>query len=191
MIKDKIESLTSELKHLKIRYKNLVNDIKETFYEKKEYFVDDSPRHPQNEKAKMSAAYCLATNYCPRGSWDLKVNKAQEWNSKLIKHIEKWYIYSDKFETPNGTKPVILLKKKNIKLLDELCKEMWMTEVKNEFGSNRTTLGLKEWLIEKSDDYILELLYEHINGRIEVVTDRGLSIKDVVVIYPFDKKHMY
>lgn len=130
----------------------------------------------------MSAAYCLAQESCPRYSYNLNINKAEEWNSNPAKYIEKWYLYSDKFKTESGTYPVIIIKKKNIKLLEDICKKMWVKEV----SENHTTLGFEDWLKNVSEDKILNLMHEHMNNRVDVVTDRNLYIKDIVIVYPHE-----
>jgi len=188
MIKDEITLAQHELSRLKEQYKNLVQKIKETFYEKEEYFVEDSPRKPRGETSKMSAAYCLAQGKCPRGSYDLRISKAEEWKSNPTKYIEKWYLYSDKFKTESGTSPVIILKKKNIKLLRDICREMWVKEISNHYSPN-TLLGFEDWMKDVSEDKILNLMHEHMNNRVDVVTDRNLFLKDIVIVYPHEIKN--
>ena len=72
MIKDKIASAQRELLRLKETYKNLVKNIKETFYDKEDYWVKDSPRKPKNEAQKFKAALCLAEGNCPRNSFEIQ-----------------------------------------------------------------------------------------------------------------------
>jgi len=183
MIKDEITLAQYELSRLKESYKNLVQKIKETFYEGIDWRDKESPRKPRGETSKMSAAYCLAQGNCPRYSHDLRISKAEEWKSNPAKYIEKWYLYSDKFKTESGTSPVIILKKKNIKLLRDICREMWVKEISNYYSPN-TLLGFEDWMKEVSEDKILKLMLEHMNNRVDVVTDRNLYLKDIVIVYP-------
>ena len=183
MIKNEIAQAQHNLSNLKERYKNLVSDIKKVFYAKEDYWDENSKMKPRNETARMAAAFCLAMDNCPNYSFDLRINQATVWKSNPSEYLDKWYVYSDRFERYGSTSPVIIIKKKNLKILDEICKEMWVKEVSASYRPN-TTLGFEEWLEKTSVDKILELIQKHMNNRVDIVTDRNLYIKDIIVIYP-------
>jgi hypothetical protein len=188
MIKDEIKYAQRNLADLKMRYKNLVKEIKETFYDKVRYLDDDSPRKPKNEQQKLQAALCLVEGRCPRSRYNFDIRQAKTWKKgEPDVWLDYWYINQDRFNNNSGIPPTIVIKKKNLKLLKDICKELWIKEVGASFRPN-TTLGLEEW-IEKTDvDKIYKLMCENLNEvrdtRVNLVTDKNLSIKDIVVIYP-------
>lgn len=193
MIKDEIAQAQYKLSNLKERYKNLVKEIKETFYDKEDYWDENSPRKPRNESSKLQAALCLSEGRCPRSSYDLNIRQAKEWvKGKEGDWLDYWTIYQDRFKDSNGTPATIIIRKKNIKLLEETCKELWVKEVSASFRPN-TTLGFKEWLEATSVDKIFELmcenLNEHKNTRVNLVTDKSLYLKDIVVIFPNNPRY--
>lgn len=188
MLKDKIAYAHYELSNLKESYKNLVKEIKETFYEKEDFWVEDSPRKPRDESSKMQAAICLAQSNCPRISFDLHIRQAREWNKgKEDNWLDYWVVNQERFKDESGTPATIIIKKKNIKLLTEICRELWVKEVSASFRPN-TTLGFQEWLEDTSVDKIFELMQESLNkhkdSRVYLVTDKNLYVKDIVVIFP-------
>jgi hypothetical protein len=191
MIKDEILSAQSNLKRLKERYKKLVIDIKETFYNKEDYWADDSPRKPRDEKAKMQAALCLAQGASERYSFDLDLRKAENWISRDNRvKIDYWIVNQERFKDNGSIPPTIVIHKKNIKLLQDECKKLWITEVGSSFRP-KTLLGFEDWLNNTSVDYILELMFdseEEISERIHLVTDKNLYLKDIVVIFPKSPK---
>jgi hypothetical protein len=190
MIKNEIESTKIKLANLKETYKVLIKDIKETFFEKKEYFVDDSPRKPRNESQKFQAALCLAQENCPRSRYDLEIRKASEWKNYRDKETI-WYNYylinQKRFEGRNGISATIIIRKKNLKLLKEICTGIWAKEVGSSYRPN-TILGFEDWLEKVEIDKLYELICRSFNEknseRIILVNERSLSVKDVVVIFP-------
>lgn len=188
MIKDEIERTKSKLSNLKENYKNLVKDIKDIFYDKVDCWADDSPRKPRGETAMMQAALSLVEGRSPRYSFYLNVRQAKDWGKdKKDVWLDYWVINQDRFKDRNGTPATIVIRKKNIKLLEEICKELWVKEVSASYRPN-TTLGFKEWLEVTNVDKILELMQENLNehkdNRVYLVTDRNLYLKDIVVIFP-------
>jgi len=194
MIKDEIQSAKYNLARLKESYKNLVKEIKETFYDKVEYFVDDSPRKPRGEKEKMQAAICLAQNKCPRSSYDLTIRQAKEWHKgKESKWLQYWIVNQDRFKDHSGTTgATIVIKKNDLRLLKDICKELWIKEVSNSFSPN-TLLGFENWLEKTHVDKIYDLMCENLNEvnstRVQLVTDRSLFLKDIIVIFPKRVRH--
>ena len=122
----------------------------------------------------------------PRGKYstDFNINQGKIWSNKEPdKYLPYFCVYDKDFENFGSTKAVYVLRKKNIKELEELCQEMWVKEVSNSPRPN-TKLGLSDWLNETTPDKIIELLEEHLGDRIDVVTERKLKIKDIVIVYP-------
>lgn len=188
MIKDKVSSLQSQLLILKKSYNDLVTRIKEVFYEKEDYWVENSPRKPRTDSARMGAAYALLSGKCPQYSFDYGINKAEVWKSNPKQYIEKWCLYDERFETTRGTSPVIFLYKKNIKLLDELCLKVWIKEVSVDRMRPNTLLGFNDWLEQTSDDDILTLMQEYYDDRVFLINDKKLYLKDIVIVYPHSLK---
>lgn len=190
MIKDEIAHTQHKLSKLKKDYKNLVSRIKETFYKKEEYFVEDSPRKPEDESSKMQAALCLVEQKCPRIKYDLDIRKAREWvkGGDYIT-FDYWVINQDRFKIGGITPATIIINKKNIKSLEDICRELWVIEVSN----SKTIIGFKEWVEVNSVDRILELMMENLNQyeneRVYLVTDKNLYLKDIVIIFPSQPKN--
>lgn len=184
MIKDEILQTQRKLARLKESYKKLVDDIKKVFYDKEDYWDENSPRKPRNEAAKMQAALCLAQGETPRYSFDLTIQKAKNWISKNNQvQLDYWIVYQEIFEYGGGISPTIIIYKKNIKLLREICKKLWIQEVNNSY----TTLGFEEWLEATDVDKIFELMSNGLNKdskRFHLVTDKNLYLKDIIVIFP-------
>jgi hypothetical protein len=187
MIKDEIKYAESNLSQLKCKYKELVIDIKKVFYEKVDYWDDNSPRKPKNDKQKFQAALSLVEGRCPRISYDLNISQAKSWKNESYVWFDYWTIHQERFDCGNGILATTIIRKKNIKLLKDICKDLWIKEVSASYWPN-TVFGLDEW-IEKTDvDKIYELMCKHLNEhkktRVNMVTDRSLYLKDIVIIYP-------
>ena len=186
MLKDKIQDMRSEVKRLSERYNILVENIKDSFYEHENYFEKTGKIRPNSKSDLMSAAYCLAMAIAPRSRYSVEfsINQATAWKKEPKEYFPNFYIYDErKFGGHHGTKPVHVLKKKDLKILDDICKELWIKEVGNDFRP-KTLLGFEDWIEATSVDDILRLMREHLENRIDVVTERKLGIKDIVVIYP-------
>jgi len=185
MIKNRIENTKNKLKRLQQSYDDLVEKIKETFYEKKEYWVKNSPRKPNNDTAKMSAAYCLLTEKCPGFYSDLKIQLSKNWDTK--ESLGYWLLYDDFFSSGSGTTPVKLIFKKDLKKLEEICKSMWIISVSKSY--NGTTLGFNDWKKSVNSDDLFKLMQEHMNGRVYIINDRKLFLKDIVIVLPYENKN--
>jgi hypothetical protein len=188
MIKDEIKYKQQELVRLKQKYKTLVEDIKKTFFDKVDYWVDDSPRKPSGEKYVLQAALCLVEGKCPRYSFNLDLRQAKSWaKGKEDKWLDYFIINQERFDFGNGIPATIVIRKKNLKLLTDICQKLWVKQISDSFGP-KTKLGFEEWLDETSVDKILELMIENFNShkgnRVFHVTDKNLYVKDVVIIYP-------
>ena len=187
MIKDKIKELKENAKMLEDKYNKLVNSIKEAFYEREDYWDENSKVKPRNESAVMSAAYCLAMMNAPRSKYsfdiDFKINRAEIFRSEPKILLDYFYIYDKKFENRFGNTPVLLVRKKNIKVLTETCLKAWKHSV-NDSSRSSTILGFKEWLDATSCDEIVSILHQVLEDRIDEVNDKKLYIKDVIIIYP-------
>lgn len=184
-IKDKISEHKDRAKMLKEKYDDLVDKIKNAFYEHEDYWDKTSKQKPKTEHAVMNAAYCYAMMIAPKSQFsfdiDYTLNQAEEWRSDPKVYYDYFYIWDKTFENRFGsTKPVYLARKKNIKLLEKQCKKAWMYAVKEE----KTTLGFDDWLNKSTPDEILSLFYRVYEKRIDVITDRKLYLKDIVIIYP-------
>ncbi len=191
MIKDEISIAQANLKRLKERYNKLVIDIKETFYDKEDYWTDDSPRKPKNEKSRMQAAICLAQGASERHSFDLDLRKAENWISRDNRvQLDYWIVNQDRFKDNGSIPPTIVIHKKNIKLLRDECKKLWIKEVGSSFRPN-TLLGFEDWLEATDVEKILELMFDSFNEndeRMHLITDKNLYLKDIVVIFPRQPK---
>lgn len=187
MIKDEIRQAQNNLARLKETYKKLVSDIKNTFYDKENYFVDNSPRKPRTEVAKMQAAVCLAQGKAEKYSFELNIRRAEKWESRDNRvQLDYWVANQERFKNSSGIEPTIIIEKKNLKLLSQICRNLWVKEVGNSFRPN-TLLGFEDWLSQTSVDDIFDLMINSINEKEErmfLVTDKNLYIKDIVVIFP-------
>jgi len=185
MIKYEIQNTQQELSRLKAKYKKLVSEIKERFYDKVDYWEENSPRKPRGDKQIMQAAICLLEGVCPNYNFQLDVRRAEEWvrGGDNIP-LDYYYTNQDKFDYGNGIPPTIIIKKKNLKLLKEFCKKAWLKAV----DDGETTLGLNDWVnsvnIDKLFSIICNSLNNHKTNRVHLITDRNLYIKDIVIIYP-------
>lgn len=192
MIKDEILQTQIKLARLKENYKKLVDDIKKVFYDKEDYWDENSLRKPRNEAAKMQAALCLAQGKTERYSFDLTIRKAENWISKDNRvQLDYWVVNQEKFKDNGTTPPTIIIYKKNIKLLRSECRDLWIKEVANSYRP-KTLLGFEDWLKQTSVDYILELMFDsenEISERIHLVTDKNLYLKDIIIIFPRKPKY--
>jgi hypothetical protein len=184
-----------EVKRLSEKYNTLVESVKDAFYEYENYFEKTGKIRPSSKSDLMSAAYCLAMAIAPRSKYSVNFNisQAKTWKKEPAEYFPNFYIYDEReFGGHNGTKAVHVLHKKDLKVLDEICKELWIKEVGNDFRP-KTLLGLEDWMQQTSVDDILNLMQEHLEGRVDVVTERKLGIKDIVIIYPYkqNKKHYF
>jgi len=194
-IKKEIKDHREKAKALKKEYDSLVESIKNAFFEHEDYWDKNSKIKPKTELARMNAAYCLAMRKAPKSgfSFDLNynINQANEWKSDPKVHYDYFYVWDKYFENRFGsTKAVLLVKKKNIKLLKENCKEAWKHAV-NESFSGSTTLGFEEWLERSTPDEILSKMHSVYEGSIDVITDRKLYLKDIVIIYPHNPNKLF
>lgn len=186
LITEKIQSYKSEINRLQERYKELVSDIKNTFYEHTEYFDKTTPLKPTSDTAIMSAAFCFANGRCPRSKYNLDIRRADVWKSEPKAYLDYWLVYPDEFNS-NGLKtPTRILRKDDIKILEDDCKEAWKYVVNGKFGKS-TVLGFSEWLEKTSCDKIIEILHEIYEDRIIEVTEKKLYLKDIIIIYPEKK----
>lgn len=187
LITEEIQSQKEELKRLQEKYKELIDGIKNAFYEHEDYFDKTTPMKPKSETAVMSAAYCFASMKHPRTQYSFDrgftINRAEVWKSNPKVYLDYWLVYADDFKTENGTSPIRILKKKDIKILEDTCKEAWKYAVNEKF-SKSTVLGFNEWLEQTSCDIVIEILHEIYEDRIIEVTEKKLYIKDIVIIYP-------
>jgi hypothetical protein len=188
MIKDEIKKLKENAKMLEDKYNKLVNSIKEAFYEREDYWDENSKVKPKTESAIMSAAYCLAMMNAPKSKYSFdrgfNIHRGEVFRSEPKILLDFFYIYDKTFENRFGTTPsVLLVRKKNIKVLTETCLKAWKHAVNKSF-SDSTILGFKEWLDATSCDEIVSILHEVLEDRIDEVNDKKLYIKDVIIIYP-------
>ena len=139
MIKDKIEHHKHKIKILQEKYNKLVNSIKEAFYEREDYWDENSKVKPRTESAVMSAAYCLAMMNAPRSKYsfdiDFRIHRAEIFRSEPKILLDYFYIYDKNFENRFGNTPsVLLVRKKNIKVLTETCLKAWKHAVNDSFS---------------------------------------------------------
>lgn len=188
IITEKIQHHKDKAKMLQEKFNNLVDSIANAFYEREVWRDENSKLKPKSESNVMHAAYCLAMMIAPRSrySFDVEYNlhQATEWKSKPEVKYDYFYIHDSKnFKNRFGsTHAVYVVRKKNIKLLGEQCKEAWKYAVSK--SSRPTTLGFKEWVDQTSCDDIVNILYKIHENKIDVVTNRKLYLKDIVIIYP-------
>jgi hypothetical protein len=186
LIKDKISQHRDKAKMLKDKYDNLVDKIANAFYEREVWRDENSKLKPKSEKDIMNAAYCLALMIAPRTRFSMDVpytiHQAEEWKTTPTVYYDYFYIWDEQFkDRMTGSTPcVYLVRKKNLKLLKKECKEAWKYAV----GDSSTTLGFKDWLEQATPDDILPFMFRVYENRIDVVTDRKLYLKDIVIIYP-------
>jgi hypothetical protein len=189
MLKDKIQEMRSEVKRLSEKYNALIENIKDSFYEHESYFDKTSKKKPGNKSDLMCAAYCLAMAIVPRSKYsvEFRISQSKTWNKEPVEYFPDFYIHDERnFGNHHGTKAVHVLDKKDIKILNDICKYIWIKEVGNDFRP-KTLLGFEDWLKQTSVDDILSLMQEYLEGRVDVVNERKLGIKDIVIIYPNDK----
>jgi hypothetical protein len=138
----------------------------------------------------MLAAFCLAEEKVEmRSKYSYSIRQSQKWGSgnKHEGYHDYFFINQEKYKEHGGmVPPTILIRKKNIKQLKDICQKIWVYEVSASFSPN-TTLGFEEWLESKSNDDILELLYDwgRKNKReVKCITDASMYVRDVVIVYP-------
>jgi hypothetical protein len=186
MIKDKIQHHKDKVKQLQEKYNNLVDSIKNAFYQREDYFDENSKFKPKSESAIMSAAYCLDMMIKPKSGYSFDVGfiirRAEVFKSDPKIFLDYYYLHDDRFKTHSGTPSVFLLRKKDIKIFEDECFKAWKYVVNKSYDS--TKLGFKEWVEATSCDDIVSILHEVLEERIEEVSDSKLKIKDVIIIYP-------
>jgi hypothetical protein len=188
-IKNEIQSLQRQLSALKEGYSKFIDEIKSKFFDREDYFDENSKLKPRDEASKIAAAYCLALRKCPRSRYDLDVSKDKKYKQKKNGHydfddyefINRYTVSDTSFrfrgEEHTRDKPAIVVKLKDIKLLDKICKKIWIDQVAN----RRVVKGFDEWLEEISIEKLYELIQEN-NKYVYTINERKLYIKDMVVI---------
>lgn len=189
MIKDEISEMQSRLSFLKERYKDLVEKIKDVLYEHEVYLDKTSKKKPKCDKDIMSAAYSIVIGSAPHHKYDLNINRAKLWNKGKSDHetpLDFWYVYSDRFKDFHGTtSPVIVLHKKHLKSIDkDYLIKAWASEVSVDRSRPNTTLGFNDWIKEVSIDDLFDILSENMKDRVEIISEKSLGVKDIVVILP-------
>lgn len=188
-IRQEIQNLQKMLSEIKEGYAEFIEEVKQVFFEKEDFWDENSKRKPRNEASKIAAAYCLAIRKCPRTSFDLDVNKDKKYKRIRNGHydfndyelIDRYTVRDTSFrfrgEEHTRDKPATVVKLKNIKLLDELCKKIWIGQV----SKNRVTIGFEEWLEKISIEKLYELIQDE-EKYVFKINEPKLYVKDMVVI---------
>jgi len=186
-IKEEIQNKKDELTYLKDQYAELIESIKEACY-RVSLFSEDNKHKPDSDEDIMKAAYHYSRKECVRMFNTVNINRGR----KHLKSRGNDFVYEDYWtvyiEKSFNSYPIYILRKKNIKVLGDICKDLWKIAINNKYGETKTELGFKEWLDTTDVDDIIELMKnEECNLDFDLVTERKLYLKDIIIIYPYKR----
>lgn len=184
-LKDDIKNTQEELRRLKEEYKSLCDTIKNTFFDRKDFFDKESPLVLKDEENTMKVAYCLSERQCYYQSrYGLNSRRPyKNWETKERGNIFIVGEDRDPF-SHSQSEGKTLVRLKHIKELKEICMKIWIKEVGASYSPN-TTLGFDDWLEKTSNEEILKLMKDIDHEKVILINDPSMKVRNIVVIHPY------
>lgn len=134
-IQCKIIEKKSDLKQTKNKYAKLIEDLKHTYMERKDFFDEESPLVLKSELNRMRMAYDFLKERAERYDFNSRVRRENKWKS--VEPLNYYCTWNKEYDTQFGTMPCYILDKKYIKELPSgVLNPVWKKEVQENKNSS-------------------------------------------------------